>query len=391
MSLSKETEVIFDVRRGKDYDSANPPLYDSSTFHQKVLGGESQYDYARSGNPNRTLLEEKLARLEGGKYAFAYASGIAAISAVLLTLNAGDHVILPDDVYGGTFRLTEQILNRFNIEFTTVNATHIDHIAEAIQSNTKLIYVETPSNPLFKITDIHAVATLAKEHKLLLAVDNTFMTPLGQSPLALGVDIVIHSATKFLGGHSDLIAGAAITNNREVANALYLLQNGTGTALSAYDSWALAKHLKTLPVRFKQSVHNAERLVQFLSQREEISEVYYPGNNPTHLKQASTGGAVIGFRLKDESKAQKFVDSLTLPLVSVSLGGVETILSHPATMSHAAVPEDVRRERGITFGLFRLSVGLENPEELIADFNYALKEAFNESFTEPIKEQRFSS
>ena len=363
MSLSKETEVIFDVRRGKDYDSANPPLYDSSTFHQKVLGGETQYDYARSGNPNRTLLEEKLARLEGGKYAFAYASGIAAISAVLLTLNAGDHVILPDDVYGGTFRLTEQ----------------------------KLIYVETPSNPLFKITDIHAVATLAKEHKILLAVDNTFMTPLGQSPLALGADIVIHSATKFLGGHSDLIAGAAITNNREVANALYLLQNGTGTALSAYDSWALAKHLKTLPVRFKQSVHNAERLVQFLSQREEISEVYYPGNNPTHLKQASTGGAVIGFRLKDESKAQKFVDSLTLPLVSVSLGGVETILSHPATMSHAAVPEDVRRERGITFGLFRLSVGLENPEELIADFNYALKEAFNESFTEPIKEQRFSS
>lgn len=391
MSLSKETEVIFDVRRGNDYDSANPPLYDSSTFHQKVLGGETQYDYARSGNPNRTLLEEKLARLEGGKYGFAYASGIAAISAVLLTLNAGDHVILPDDVYGGTFRLTEQILNRFNIEFTTVNATHIDHIAEAIQSNTKLIYVETPSNPLFKITDIHAVATLAKEHKLLLAVDNTFMTPLGQSPLALGADIVIHSATKFLGGHSDLIAGAAITNNREVANALYLLQNGTGTALSAYDSWALAKHLKTLPVRFKQSVHNAERLVQFLSQREEISEVYYPGNNPTHLKQASTGGAVIGFRLKDESKAQKFVDSLTLPLVSVSLGGVETILSHPATMSHAAVPEDVRRERGITFGLFRLSVGLENPEELIADFNYALKEAFNESFTEPIKEQRFSS
>ena len=162
-------------------------------------------------------------------------------------------------MFTGTFRLTEQILNRFNIEFTTVNATHIDHIAEAIQSNTKLIYVETPSNPLFKITDIHAVATLAKEHKLLLAVDNTFMTPLGQSPLALGADIVIHSATKFLGGHSDLIAA----NNREVANALYLLQNGTGTALSAYDSWALAKHLKTLPVRFKQSVHNAERLVQF--------------------------------------------------------------------------------------------------------------------------------
>ncbi|MFW3544567.1 cystathionine beta-lyase MetC [Staphylococcus caprae] len=391
MSLSIETEVIFDSRRGQEYHSANPPLYDSSTFHQKVLGGDTQYDYARSGNPNRTLLEEKLARLEDGNYAFAYASGIAAITAVLLTLQSGDHVILPDDVYGGTFRLTEQILNRFNIEFTTVNATNNLEIENAIQTNTKLIYVETPSNPLFKITDIRAVARIAKQNNLRLAVDNTFMTPLGQSPLALGADIVVHSATKFLGGHSDLIAGAAITNRKDIAEALYLLQNGTGTALSAHDSWALAKHLKTLPVRFKQSVSNAERLVEFLSKREEIAEVYYPGNNPIHLRQASTGGAVIGFRLKDESKAQAFVESLTLPLVSVSLGGVETILSHPATMSHAAVPEAVRQERGITFGLFRLSVGLEDPEEIIADFNYALKEAFNESISETFTEQRFGS
>ena len=180
--------------------------------------------------------------------------------------------------------------------------------------------METPSNPLFKITDIRAVARIAKQNNLLLAVDNTFMTPLGQSPLALGADIVVHSATKFLGGHSDLIAGAAITNRKDIADALYLLQNGTGTALSAHDSWTLAKHLKTLPVRFKQSVENAERLVKFLSQSNEIAEVYYPGNNPTHLRQASTGGAVIGFRLKDESKAQTFVESLTLPLVSVSLG-----------------------------------------------------------------------
>ncbi|PZP93603.1 MAG: cystathionine gamma-synthase [Staphylococcus capitis] len=391
MSLSRETEVIFDSRRGRDYHSANPPLYDSSTFHQKVLGGDAQYDYARSGNPNRTLLEEKLARLEGGKYAFAYASGIAAITAVLLTLKSDDHVILPDDIYGGTLRLTEQILNRFNIKFTTVNATNILEIKNAIQSNTKLIYVETPSNPLFKITDIRAVARIAKQYNLLLAVDNTFMTPLGQSPLALGADIVVHSATKFLGGHSDLIAGAAITNRKDIAEALYLLQNGTGTALSAHDSWTLTKHLKTLPVRFKQSVENAERLVEFLNQSDEISKVYYPKNNPTHLRQASTGGAVIGFRLKDESKAQTFVESLTLPLVSVSLGGVETILSHPATMSHAAVPEAVRNKRGITFGLFRLSVGLEDPEEIIADIHYALKEAFNELISEPIAEQRFGS
>ncbi|HDI7340509.1 TPA: PLP-dependent transferase [Staphylococcus aureus] len=385
MTLSKETEVIFDWRRGVEYHSANPPLYDSSTFHQTSLGGDVKYDYARSGNPNRELLEEKLERLEQGKFAFAFASGIAAISAVLLTFKSGDHVILPDDVYGGTFRLTEQILNRFNIEFTTVDTTKLEQIEGAIQSNTKLIYIETPSNPCFKITDIKAVSKIAEKHELLVAVDNTFMTPLGQSPLLLGADIVIHSATKFLSGHSDLIAGAVITNNKAISEALYLIQNGTGNMLSAQDSWTLAKHLKTFPIRFKQSVENAQKIVSFLIKQGEISEVYYPGLTASHLEQAKNGGAVIGLRLADESKAQQFVDALTLPLVSVSLGGVETILSHPATMSHAALPEEVRQERGITFGLFRLSVGLEDPDELIADIKYALKEAFNESIPHTIE------
>ncbi|MEN0454344.1 cystathionine beta-lyase MetC [Staphylococcus aureus] len=385
MTLSKETEVIFDWRRGVEYHSANPPLYDSSTFHQTSLGGDVKYDYARSGNPNRELLEEKLARLEQGKFAFAFASGIAAISAVLLTFKSGDHVILPDDVYGGTFRLTEQILNRFNIEFTTVDTTKLEQIEGAIQSNTKLIYIETPSNPCFKITDIKAVSKIAEKHELLVAVDNTFTTPLGQSPLLLGADIVIHSATKFLSGHSDLIAGAVITNNEAISEALYLIQNGTGNMLSAQDSWTLAKHLKTFPIRFKQSVENAQKIVSFLIKQDEISEVYYPGLTASHLEQAKNGGAVIGLRLADESKAQQFVDALTLPLVSVSLGGVETILSHPATMSHATLPEEVRQERGITFGLFRLSVGLEDPDELIADIKYALKEAFNESIPHTIE------
>ncbi|AJP21611.1 PLP-dependent transferase [Staphylococcus aureus] len=385
MTLSKETEVIFDWRRGVEYHSANPPLYDSSTFHQTSLGGDVKYDYARSGNPNRELLEEKLARLEQGKFAFAFASGIAAISAVLLTFKSGDHVILPDDVYGGTFRLTEQILNRFNIEFTTVDTTKLEQIEGAIQSNTKLIYIETPSNPCFKITDIKGVSKIAEKHELLVAVDNTFMTPLGQSPLLLGADIVIHSATKFLSGHSDLIAGAVITNNEAMSEALYLIQNGTGNMLSAQDSWTLAKHLKTFPIRFKQSVENAQKIVSFLIKQDEISEVYYPGLTAAHLEQAKNGGAVIGLRLADESKAQQFVDALTLPLVSVSLGGVETILSHPATMSHATLPEKVRQERGITFGLFRLSVGLEDPDELIADIKYALKEAFNESIPHTIE------
>ena len=329
--------------------------------------------------------------MEGGSHAFAYASGIAAISAVLLTLNAGDHVILPDDVYGGTFRLTEQILTRFNIQFSTIDTTHLNEIEEAIQDNTKLIYIETPSNPLFKITDIRGAADIAKKHHLKLAVDNTFMTPLGQSPLALGADIVVHSATKFLSGHTDIIAGVAITNDQTIADELYLLQNGTGTALSAQDSWTLAKHLKTLPVRFNQSVENTNRLYEYVAQRDEIGGVYYPGKSDLHLAQARDGGAVLGFRLKDETKAQDFVDALSLPLVSVSLGGVETILSHPATMSHAAVPKEVREARNITFGLFRLSVGLETADELISDLNYAFKEAFNESTTRQTKAQHISS
>lgn len=236
MSLSKETGMIFGMHRGKDYNSANPPLYNSSTFHQRVLSDEIQHDYTRNGNLSQTLFEEKLVHLEGGEYGLACASDTAAILAVLLTLNTGDHAVLSDDIYGGTFKLIEQILNRLDIEFTTIDAIHIDRITETIQSNTELIYVEAPSNLLFRTTGIHAVATLTKGRKILLAVDSIFMTPLGQSPSALGAGIVIHSVTKFLGRHSSSIAGAIITNNREVANALYLLQNSTGTTLSTYDS-----------------------------------------------------------------------------------------------------------------------------------------------------------
>lgn len=374
MTYSKQTQLIYDTERGKDYPSANPPLFYSSTYHQHELGGQVKYDYARSNNPNREILETKLAQLEDAQYAFAFTSGIAAITAVFLTLKAGDHVILPDDVYGGTFRLTEEILSRFGLTFSTVNPNDLAAVREAIRPSTRLIYLETPSNPLFKITDIRKVTQLAKEHQLLVAVDNTFMTPLGQNPLALGADIVIHSATKFLGGHSDIIAGAVITNEKSLADALYLIQNGTGTALSVYDSWTLTQHLKTFVVRYQQAVENAQQVSRFLESHPAVAEVYYPGNSDVHLKQAKHGGAVIGFRLRDENYAQAFVDRLTLPLVSLSLGGVETILSHPCTMSHASVPQHIREARGITFGLFRLSVGIEDVNELIADLDYALKE-----------------
>lgn len=390
MSQTKATQLIHDRNRGKTYLSANLPLYYSSTYHQHTLGGEASYDYARSGNPNRELLETKLAELENGSHGFAFNSGISAITSVFLTLKAGDHVILPDDVYGGTFRLTEEILTKFGIHFTTVNAENPENYENSITSNTKLLYVETPSNPLFKVTDIRAVADIAKRHNLLLAVDNTFMTPIAQNPLDLGADIVIHSATKFLGGHSDLIAGAVITNNATFAKAIYLIQNGAGTGLSVYDSWTLTQHLKTLDVRFSRSSQSAQRIAHFLEEHPAIAQVYYPGHHTVHLKQAKHGGAVLGFRLKNEALAQTFVDALEIPLVSVSLGGVESILSHPHSMSHAAIPQTIREARGITFGLFRLSVGLEDPDTLITDLNHALKEVYDESLTEH-PERQYSS
>ncbi|MCQ9291676.1 PLP-dependent aspartate aminotransferase family protein [Staphylococcus hyicus] len=390
MSHTKATQLIHDPQRGKTYTSANIPLYYSSTYHQQTLGGETTYDYARSGNPNRELLETKLAELENGTHGFAFNSGISAITSVFLTLKAGDHVILPDDVYGGTFRLTEQILSKFDIHFTTVNAEKTENFEKAITPRTRLIYVETPSNPLFKITHIRGVAQIAKKHNLLLAVDNTFMTPIAQNPLDLGADIVIHSATKFLGGHSDLIAGAVITNHEAFAEALYLIQNGAGTGLSVYDSWTLTQHLKTLNVRFQQSFKSAQRIVRFLEQHPAVADIYYPGYSTVHLNQATHGGAVFGFRLKHEHLAQTFVDALNIPLVSVSLGGVETILSHPYSMSHAAIPQHIREARGITFGLFRLSVGLEDPDTLISDLDYALKEVYDESLIEH-PERHYSS
>ncbi|WP_017176737.1 trans-sulfuration enzyme family protein, partial [Staphylococcus massiliensis] len=362
-------------------DSANQPLYYSSTYHQDTLNGQSDYDYARSGNPNRKHLESKLAKLENATYALAFNAGISAINALFLSFKAGDHFILPDDVYGGTYRLTQDILTRFNLSFTTVDQIDLSAIERAIQPNTKLIYIETPSNPLFKVTDIKAITSLAQSHDILTAVDNTFMTPLGQSPLALGADVVIHSATKFLGGHSDMIAGALMTNDKALHQDLYNVQNGTGSALSVYDCWVLSQHLKTFPLRFQQSVQHAEKVIAFLKSHPSVAHVYYPGNDSVHQQQASTNGAVFGFRLKHEDAYQTFVDHLSIPIVAVSLGGVETILSHPFTMSHASIPEPVRIARGITKGLFRLSVGLEDPDILIEDLNQALNEVTDDDVT----------
>ena len=377
MSLSKETEVIFDAQRGVDYDSANPPLYASSTFHQKVLGGDAKYDYARSGNPNRALLEEKLAALEGGDYAFAYASGIAAISAVLLTLNAGDHVILPDDVYGGTFRLTEQILTRFNIQFTTVDTTRLQEIEEAIQSNTKLVYIETPSNPLLRVTDIKKTAELAQQHNLISVVDNTFMTPYFQNPLDFGIDIVLHSATKYLGGHSDVVSGLIATKDADLAERIGFIQNSTGGVLGPQDSYLLIRGIKTLGLRMEQVQKNTLAIIDMLQGHAAVQQVFHPSiethlNYSVHKEQADGHTGVVAFEVKDIELAKAVIRKSQYFTLAESLGAVESLISVPALMTHASIPKDIREKEGIADGLVRLSVGIEDTKDLVEDLEQSL-------------------
>ncbi|WP_411843196.1 trans-sulfuration enzyme family protein [Salinicoccus sp. HZC-1] len=372
MKNSIDTDMIIDNKRGKEYDTANQPLYYSTAFLRPSLDDEEAHLYVRNSNPNREKLEEKLARLENGKYGFAFNSGMSAITAALMTFSPGDHVIMPSDMYGGTYELSKTILKRYQLNLTAVDQSNLYSVANAVTKDTKAIYIETPSNPTLKVTDIKKIVEIAKKNNLITIVDNTFMTPLGQSPLSLGVDIVVHSATKFLGGHSDVLAGAVIVNDEEIKNSLQELQVVMGMGLGTYDCWTLNQHLKTLSIRWKQSTENTDKLYEFFKSHEGITNIYYPGEDKLHLSQASHGGAVISFRIKDESKAQVFVDKLNIPLVSVSLGGVESILSHPKTSSHKALTEEERQDRGITDGLFRLSVGIEDADDLISDIRQAL-------------------
>lgn len=372
MKNSIDTDMIIDNKRGKEYDTANQPLYYSTAFLRPSLDDEEAHLYVRNSNPNREKLEEKLARLENGKYGFAFNSGMSAIAAALMTFSPGDHIIMPSDMYGGTYELSKTILKRYNLNLAAVDQSNLGNVANAVTGDTKAIYIETPSNPTLKVTDIKKIVEIAKKNNLITIVDNTFMTPLGQSPLSLGVDIVVHSATKFLGGHSDVLAGAVIVNDEEIKNSLQELQVVMGMGLGTYDCWTLNQHLKTLSIRWKQSTENTAKLYEFFKSHEGITDIYYPGEDELHLSQANHGGAVISFRIKDESKAQEFVDKLNIPLVSVSLGGVESILSHPKTSSHKALTEEERQDKGITDGLFRLSVGIEDADDLIDDIRQAL-------------------
>lgn len=357
--------------------AAAVPVYQVSTFAQSDPVKLGRYEYARGENPTRESLENAIAALEGGAVGLAFSSGMAATCSVLLMFRPGDHLVVGEDVYGGTYRAFTTIFRQWGLESTFVDASDPGRVAEAVRQNTRAVFVETPSNPTLKITDLRAVASIARERGLLSIVDNTFMTPYLQRPIEAGFDIVVHSATKFLGGHSDLIAGLAVAADEETGKRLKFLQMAFGAILGPQDSFLVSRGIKTLAARMEMQQAGAARIADWLATVPQVRRLYYPGlpghpGRDVHMRQADGAGAVISFELQDGPSAHRFLRSARLPLVAVSLGGVESILSYPATMSHGSMPPAERHARGITDGLVRLSVGLEEPEDLIRDLAQAL-------------------
>ncbi|WP_163869455.1 trans-sulfuration enzyme family protein [Myxococcus eversor] len=348
--------------------AAAVPIYQVSMFDQPGLEHSGEFDYARSGNPTRKALEGVLASLDEGAGAFAFGSGMAALSTVLMLFSAGDHLVVTDDCYGGTYRVLTRVFSRFGLKATFVDTSDVDAVRAAFRPNTKGLLVETVSNPFLRRTDVAAMSSLARTYGALLIVDNTFLSPYLSRPLTEGADIVIHSATKYLGGHSDVIAGTVAVKTPELAKEVYFLQNAVGAVLGPQDCFLLQRGIKTLQVRMERQVRTAGVLARWLGGRPEIREVFYPGT-----------GAVVSFRLAHDSMAATFVDSLRLPLLGVSLGAVESIITVPARHSHASVPAAERERRGITDSLIRFSVGLEDLEDLQADLALALGRALKEA------------
>ncbi len=369
------------VHQGTDRDphtgAAVVPIYQASTYHHPS-GEPGDYEYSRSGNPSREQVEEAIALLEGGCQGFAFASGMAAIAGSLSLLKTGSHLVAPKDLYGGSWRYLNHILPDQGICTSFVDTCDIDAIRAALRPDTRALFLETPSNPQFNITDIRAVADLAKEHGLLTVLDNTFMTPLLQRPLTLGIDIVIHSATKFLGGHSDLLAGLATTDDPQIARQLKRYQNAHGSVLSPFDSFLLSRGMKTLKVRLDSAQRNAATIAERLRSLSGVKRVIYPGtkdfpNAERHFSQANGAGAVLSFELSSAEEVDGLLQKIKLPIIAPSLGGVETILTHCWSMSHAAIPEHVKTELGISRNLLRLSVGIEDVEDLWDDLVQALR------------------
>lgn len=387
--MSNATQLIHSIPTDPLTGALSVPIYQTSTFEQEAPGVNRGYDYARSNNPTRQALETLVATLEKGQVAAAFASGLAAIDAVVKLLKTGDEILAVDDIYGGAFRLFTQVYEKFGIKVNYVDTTEVENVLNAISLNTKLIWLETPTNPTLKISDIQAIAAIAKANNCLLCVDNTFASPALQQPLALGADLVVHSATKYLGGHSDLIAGIVVAKEKELGEKIKFLQNATGAILGPFDSWLVIRGIETLHLRIQQHCRNAQAVAEFLATHPAVDKVFYPGL-PTHknhhiAKQQSKGfGGIVSFTLKNDTEdaAIKFVTSTQYFKLAESLGGIKSLVSHPANMTHKSIPSEKRRAAGVADSLIRLSVGLEEAEDLIED----LKSAFihlenNEFFT----------
>ena len=364
----------------KTTGAVNVPIYQTSTYEQSGLGENTGWEYSRTGNPTRAALEALIAELEGGTHGFAFASGMAAIAAVLNLFKSGDRIVISSNVYGGTFRILDKIFKNFGLEYVIVDTTNLDNLEKALAPDVKAILIESPANPLLTVTDIAGAAALSKQHGILTIVDNTFMTPYLQRPLELGADIVVHSATKYLGGHSDLIAGLVVVKDERLAERLGFIQNATGGVLAPFDSFLLIRGIKTLAVRLDRHVKNAEIIAASLKENSAVKKVYYPGlpdaqGYEINKRQARNGGAVISFELKENYDIKKFFKSLHLIALAESLGGIESLACHPATMTHASIPYEIRQKVGITDGLIRLSVGIEHVDDLLSDLEQAIKES----------------
>lgn len=353
------------------------PIYQTSTFVQESLGHHKGFEYARTSNPTRLALERNIAVLEQGKAGSAFASGMAAITATLMLLKAGDHVICTDNVYGGTYRLFTKVLTNLGMEFDFVDTSSLENIHAVVRPNTRMIFIETPTNPLLTLTDLRLTAAFCKESNFLMAVDNTFMSPYFQRPLALGADIVVHSSTKYLNGHSDGVGGVMAVANDDLAQKIAFIQNSAGAVLAPFEAWLVLRGIKTLALRMQRHNENAIHIAEYLQHVKKVQHVYYPGlsTHPQYelaRKQCSGFGGMISFDVGSLEKAKKVVESVKIFSLAESLGGVESLIGHPVTMTHASVPKEKRLKMGLTDGIVRLSVGVEDVEDLIGDLGYAL-------------------
>lgn len=376
--MSSTTQIIHSIPIDPLTGAISVPIYQTSTFVQEAPGVNKGFDYARTNNPTRQALENIMAELEGGAVAAAFASGLSAIDAVVKLLKSGDEIVAVDDIYGGAFRLFTQIYEKFGITVNYVDTTDAGNVFNAITPKTKLIWIETPTNPTLKISDIAAIAKIAKASNCLLCVDNTFASPALQKPLVLGADIVIHSATKYLGGHSDLIAGLVVAKEKELGEKIKFIQNASGAILSPFDSWLVIRGIETLPLRIKQHCAGAQQIAEFIEQHQDVDKVYYPGlrshlNHDIAARQSKGFGGIVSFTLRNDTEeaAIQFVKSTKIFKLAESLGGIKSLLCHPANMTHKSIPAEKRRAAGVADSLIRLSIGLEETEDLVRDLEQA--------------------